>query len=597
MDSRLAAVCREALAGLIPPPKLRLSDWIEANVRLPARTSALPGAIKLYPFMRGIVDAIGDDAIERVTICKCVRVGYTTALVGTIAAYAINDPCPVLCILPTESDARGFTIDELEPIFRASPALRGVLSADADEEAERSTLLHRIFGGGSIQIVPARAPRQLRRRTARILLIDEADACETTAEGNPLLLAERRTLSFSNRKIVIGSTPLASDTSHVMRSYAASDCSIYECPCPACGSFREIMWSAIEWQDGKPETTQYRCEDCKALIPETEKQGMVAKGRWRATNPLVTSHRGFRLNALISPLSNAAWPRLAEEFLRAKSDVSELRVFINTVLGQPFAESADEVDESALQARAEAFTLSAIPAEVLTITVGCDVQVDRIEATVCGWTRSGECLVLSHQQIWGDPAADDTVWMELDQLLLTKWQHPNGGRLRVDAAAIDEGFATQHVRAFCFARSNRKVLSVKGIQGARPFITASQSRFKVGSGTGRIWLVGTDTIKSVIYAKLARGAQIRFGAGLDDEYYAQLASERRILKYTRGRPVRLWQRRPGMRAEALDCLTYSLAAHAMVQINLDAREIELRSPTPPKPQPAVIRSKWLDGGL
>ncbi len=50
-----------------------------------------------------------------------------------------------------------------------------------------------------------------------------ADACEAGSEGNPLRLAERRTLSFPNRKIVIGSTPLNEDTSHVLRAYGVSE--------------------------------------------------------------------------------------------------------------------------------------------------------------------------------------------------------------------------------------------------------------------------------------------------------------------------------------------------------------------------------------
>jgi Phage terminase large subunit (GpA) len=43
-------------------------------------------------------------------------------------------------------------------------------------------------------------------------LIDEADA-----------MAERRTLTFANRKIILGSTPLNAETSPVCRAYAASD--------------------------------------------------------------------------------------------------------------------------------------------------------------------------------------------------------------------------------------------------------------------------------------------------------------------------------------------------------------------------------------
>jgi hypothetical protein len=38
-----------ALAALIPPPRLRLSDWIETNIRLPEGVSALPGAVRLWP--------------------------------------------------------------------------------------------------------------------------------------------------------------------------------------------------------------------------------------------------------------------------------------------------------------------------------------------------------------------------------------------------------------------------------------------------------------------------------------------------------------------------------------------------------------------
>ena len=69
-----------------------------------------------------------------------------------------------------------------------------------------------------------------------MLLIDEADAMSVTPEGSPILLAERRTLSYGDRKIVLGSTPLDEETSHVLRSYAQSDGRVYECPCPRCGA-------------------------------------------------------------------------------------------------------------------------------------------------------------------------------------------------------------------------------------------------------------------------------------------------------------------------------------------------------------------------
>jgi phage terminase large subunit GpA-like protein len=71
----LAAIRRNALRSLIPPPRLHLSQWIEQNIRLPEGVSALPGAIRLYPYQREIADAISDPEIERVTMVKAARLG------------------------------------------------------------------------------------------------------------------------------------------------------------------------------------------------------------------------------------------------------------------------------------------------------------------------------------------------------------------------------------------------------------------------------------------------------------------------------------------------------------------------------------------
>jgi phage terminase large subunit GpA-like protein len=85
----LADILTRALTSLIPPPKLALSTWIERELRLPEGVSALPGAVRLWPYQRGIADAISDPAIERVTVIKPTRVGYTTLLT---APSAISSP-------------------------------------------------------------------------------------------------------------------------------------------------------------------------------------------------------------------------------------------------------------------------------------------------------------------------------------------------------------------------------------------------------------------------------------------------------------------------------------------------------------------------
>jgi phage terminase large subunit GpA-like protein len=51
MAASLATVRAAALRSLIPPPRLRLSEWIENNIKLPEGVSALPGPVRL-PYQR-----------------------------------------------------------------------------------------------------------------------------------------------------------------------------------------------------------------------------------------------------------------------------------------------------------------------------------------------------------------------------------------------------------------------------------------------------------------------------------------------------------------------------------------------------------------
>ena len=241
---------------------------------------------------------------------------------------------------------------------------------------------------------------------------------DMTAEGSPIDLATKRTLTFADRKIVLGSTPLDEETSHVCKAYAASDMRVFEVPCPACGAFTEIKWQHIEWQAGEPDTAAFRCPHCNALVDESHKPGMVAAGRWRATAPEVRGHAGFKLNALVSLLHNARWPVLAAEFLAAKDDPERLQVFVNTVLGEPWRQQGDEIDEGALASRVEPFGLDRIPPEVLCITVGVDLQDDRAEATFAGFARDGSCFVLAHIVVHG-PMVAEQVWQDLDDVLET----------------------------------------------------------------------------------------------------------------------------------------------------------------------------------
>ncbi len=436
---------------------------------------------------------------------------------------------------------------------------------------------------------------------------------EVTAEGNPVLLAERRTLSFPNRKIVIGSTPKFSDTSIVLRSHGESDQRVFELPCPECGAFHELGWADIEWEPDRPETAAYRCPRCRELILEHHKPAMVAAGRWRATAPEVTGHAGFRLNALVSLLANASWSRLAQEFVAMKDDPSELQTFVNTALAQGWSAPGVELDETALAARAEPFDLDRIPEQVLLLTAGVDVSDDKLDVVVAGWSKTNECFVLERGQLWGNPETDRGVWVELDELLNARFLHPLGGQLKIAATVIDSGFLTGRVYEFCAPRLRRRVFAGKGIPGSRPPFSLAQARASVGDRKVRLALVGVDACKEQIFQRLEHGRTVRFSDTLEPAFYEELGAERRVVKFTRGQPVRRFEKKTRhLRAEALDGLCYCFASRAALRgVSMESIEHALRNPAParpPEPRPSedldespsapwrqrIGRKSWMD---
>lgn len=156
----IETVRKNALGALRPPADMATADWIEANIFLPQTTSALPGKMHLWSYQRGICDALDDPNIERISVLKSARIGYTALLSGIIASYVANAPAPILAVQPTADDARDYAVD-VEQIFEASPTLRGLLTDDADETG-RSTMLARRFAGGSLKFLAAKSPVSVR---------------------------------------------------------------------------------------------------------------------------------------------------------------------------------------------------------------------------------------------------------------------------------------------------------------------------------------------------------------------------------------------------------------------------------------------------
>ena len=220
-----------------------------------------------------------------------------------------------------------FSKDRLATMLRDSEKLRDIIK-DSKSKDSGNTTMHKIYPGGSISIVGSNSTSGLSSRAVRILLLDEVDRYElSTKEGSPISLAIARTKTFANRKIYLCSTPTTKGLSMIESAFEESDQRYYFVPCPECNHKQRLVWKNVIWDDKKPETARYACEDCGSLIDESKKTWMIKNGEWRTTKP-TSNIAGFHISELYSVFST--WSGMATTFLESKNNPEMLKSFVRS---------------------------------------------------------------------------------------------------------------------------------------------------------------------------------------------------------------------------------------------------------------------------
>lgn len=102
--------------------------------------------------------------------------------------------------------------------------------------------------------------------------------------------------------------------------------------------------------------------------------------------------------------------------------------------------------------------------------------------------------------------------------------------------------------------------------------------------------MGVDGLKGQLINRLTRG---RFSDTQEGQLYEKLASERLVVRYRMGAPIRQWERMPDRRAVSLDCVIYAMAVRNLVSANVDRRAEKVEAVTMPQRRATVTISKWL----
>jgi len=573
IDSELQAALLTAFA---PPPRTSIVSWCEANVVLPA-SNAEPGPLKFTAYQRGLVEAFEDPDAETLVFCLAAQTGKSLALDAALLHMIANAPGPALLVHPTEGKALDYVRNRLDPLIASTPAIKELVG-QGGRTGGGSSVRHKLFPGGSISIGSSFNADDLAARSIKTLFLDEIDrfARSAGAEGDPVQLAIKRTRTFANRKIILASTPTAKNSSRIAEWFNRGTAERFYAPCPECGAYDFYRFEDLKWTPGKHETAHLQCASCGHAISEQERLAAIEEGYWEATSDNAEKGiRSFHATELISRFSTLeSVARQAEE---AEAQPERKRVFFNTVLAEAYDFGEEhQLDASELQQRAEPFP-ALLPKAITKICAGVDVQAERLECSIVGFSDDGRSFVLQHYKLMGDTAGSK-VWEALDELLGATFQTEDKRLLPISSAAIDSGFNTSFVAQFVSAqrRKQRNVIAIKGVGG---FDKPTIRKGSLLRGLTQLYLVGVDSVKASIQRRLCMQEVgpnfIHLSDALEPAYFEGLAAETLRTRFVRGYAKLEFHNTAkgagGVGNEPMDCLCYAIAVATVTKARVAAK--------------------------
>jgi phage terminase large subunit GpA-like protein len=570
--------------------------------------SARPGRYNpdLTPWVEGILDALDDSQVTEVVAMKGAQVAWTDGVLNNYIGKRIDlDPCPMIVMFAKDQAAKEYNDEKFVPMVEATPHLACKIPVHKTRDRDNRNNF-KSFPGGFLKFVGSNSPSSVKSTPAPVVAIEEPDDCNENLkdQGDTITLLKERTKTYARRKVIFGGTPTIEGISRVEAAYKGSDQRKFYVPCHHCNEAHALMWENVRWQSdpelqhevfgkARPDTAYYICPHCGGLWNDVDKNRNVRQGIWRA-GAAFYGIAGFYINELNSPFPGSTLQRLVEkrlvaEHALAQGDDTKMRSFRNNTEGLAYAYQTDLPDIEALRARAEDYAELLAPWGVLVVTAGVDVQHDRLAISIVGWGKGEESWRLYWGEIHGQTSVKEQgAWIDLDALLSKPVAHVSGAQLRIRAVSIDssDGQTADAVYDFVRKRMGRNFMAVKGgsDQGSEreifctPQVSVDKNRLQKAHAYGlRPFIVGVQRAKDLLLGQDAGAGRLKLtGTGpgrmhwysaIRPDWYEQVTSEVKAPHRTiRNRKV--WQKKAGVRNEALDTEVYALHAARSLKINL-----------------------------
>lgn len=598
-------VVLEALARAFrPPTRMKVSEWAEQRRKISAESGAAkPGqwSNAEAPYLVDVMDALGpDDPAEDVVFLKSAQVGGSEVGVNFFGFVVEMAPGPMLIVLPSIDEATKYVRVKLQPTIDATPTLKRRVLEYSERSERGSTTSFKRFPGGFAQVTYAGSSKGLQMISARYTVAEELSEWPTEAgvRGDPAEQLAARTMIFErSRKRFWVSTPSVAGACRMSAKYQASDQRRYYVPCPHCGAMQVLRFERLKWaSDAWPHGAYLVCAANGCAIEDWQRREIVQRGVWIPTagepgeqppewfEPGETARwrdrivpgrvRGFHIWTAYSLF--VSLDTIVAKYLGSREDRAQ-QAFTQQWLGEAWEEKGDAPDAEQLhRRRIEGLRKGRLAAGPLILTGAVDVQGNRLEWSVWGWSEGRTRWLTDWGIVEGDPENDRT-WATLEREVLgRRYEIPGGTEVGVEMWGVDSGFATQAVYDFCRRRVN--VLALKGMPGRNLPFLGTPTRVDVNwrgkrvSSGAAVWPVGTFALKSDLYGAIRRtlagpdadgvwpaGAMMLPG-DVDLPYCEQMTAEHlRAVEMRTGLIDYRWEKLAGRANEALDTACYARA--------------------------------------
>lgn len=554
------------LDGLRPVKRITVSQWADENRYLSQVAAAEHGRWRTSrtPYLRKIMDDLSVySTYQKIIVMKGAQLGFTEAGNNWIGYIIDNSPAPSLMVQPTDDMVKRNSKMRIDTMIQASPTLALKVSKTKSRSGE-NTITQKNFPGGILLMAGANSPAGLRSIPIKNLFLDEVDAYpyDLGDEGSPIELAIARTRTFAKRKIFIISTPTIKDCSAIEREFLQTDQNYFYVPCPHCGQMQVLEFQNLVYDKDNYQSAKIACIGCGTLIEERFKTQMMANGEWRPEHPELSNKNtiGYHVSSLYSPFGWYSWAEMAKDYEKAKEDPSKMKTFNNTVLGITNEESGESPEWKNLYNRREDYPINSVNSDVCFLTCGVDVQKDRLELEIVGWCADKSSYSIDYRVILGNTSLVST-WDELGEILNETWTRDDGIELKIIKMAVDSGYNTSEVYAFCRLHSP-KAIAIKGQDNLgiifAPPKQVDYNRRGKKIGKTKQWNIGVSILKKELYSWLALEKtdgvfpprychfpqyDERYFEGITAENYVQ-TTHKWVKKYERNEPldVRIYAR-------------------------------------------------------